>query len=216
MNKSKLRLSLSLAVNALIVFLEARALKFCWDESGSEIFVYYTQDSNLLLMLCSAFFVIAAAAALLSGRSDTGIVPKVLRYMSTCLVSETFFVVLFILSPMFGGWPKGYTYMLFDGEMLWLHTVCPILAMVSLLLFEDNRPLTFRHTLYAFIPTLVYAAVSITLNILRIWEGPYPFLYVYKQPVYISLIWMLVVPGMAYAFGFIMWKICRRASVAAK
>ena len=57
-----------------------------------------------------------------------------------------------------------------------------------------------------FIFTIAYAIVFITLNILKVYEGPYPFLMVYKQPVYMSIVWFILIVGGAFGIGKgIMW-----------
>ena len=70
--------------------------------------------------------------------------------------------------------------LLFKGSMLYHHTLCPILAILSFAFVEKYDNLNAVKGLYF---TLIYAAVMIALNVLKIVEGPYPFLLIYKQPV---------------------------------
>ena len=56
----------------------------------------------------------------------------------------------------------------------------------------------------AWIPTVIYAVVVVILNILKLLEGPYPFLYVYKQPWYISLVWAVGIVGANLLCAFLM------------
>lgn len=42
-----------------------------------------------------------------------------------------------------------------------------------------------------------YLAAAVILNILRVMEGPYPFLLVYAQPWYLSVLWCVVILGIA-------------------
>lgn len=51
--------------------------------------------------------------------------------------------------------------------------------------------------LIALAPTLAYALAAILLNLCRIIEGPYPFLMVYAQPWYASVMWCIVILGIA-------------------
>ena len=106
----------------------------------------------------------------------------------------TIVVVLTILSWQVGdlGW------LLFNGSMFFTHTLCPILAIV---LFTAFNPCEFKKTdaRYAMIFTLGYAAVALVLNIAKIWHGPYPFLWVYEQPIWASVMWVVVI--LAGAFG---------------
>ena len=54
------------------------------------------------------------------------------------------------------------------------------------------------------IPTIIYAAVMIVLNLLKVLRGPYPFLYVYEQPIYMSVIWAVAILALTYILGLIL------------
>ena len=41
--------------------------------------------------------------------------------------------------------------------------------------------------------------------IAKVIEGPYPFLYVYKQPVYMSVLWCVIILGGAYLIALLLW-----------
>lgn len=185
-----------LAINLAIVFMELYACYMSFLMHGGLMFQYYTEDSNIFAMLASACMSVYIIQSL---RNESGAVPmwiRLIKYMSTCCLTVTLLVVIFVLIPTM----KQFSPMdlLFSGSMLFQHTLCPILAIVSFLLLEHEPPLTKRHALYALIPTIIYAVVSVILNILRVMEGPYPFLYVYKQPVYMSVIWFIAIVGGAY------------------
>ena len=72
--------------------------------------------------------------------------------------------------------------------------------------FESHNIKGLKDNFRAIYFTLIYAAIFITLNILKVYEGPYPFLMVYKQPVYMSIIWFILIVGGAFGIGKgIMW-----------
>jgi hypothetical protein len=50
----------------------------------------------------------------------------------------------------------------------------------------------------ALLPTLLYAIVAYTCNTLRVFEGPYPFFYVWRMPVWQSVLWFLVLLAVAW------------------
>ena len=54
------------------------------------------------------------------------------------------------------------------------------------------------------VPTLIYGVVSLYMNYIRAYIGPYPFLYIYIQPVYMTVIWMILIFGGA---GLIAWRL---------
>ena len=45
---------------------------------------------------------------------------------------------------------------------------------------------------------------------MRVVEGPYPFLRVYEQPVYMSIIWVIVILGSAYGIAFLLASLLNR------
>jgi hypothetical protein len=44
----------------------------------------------------------------------------------------------------------------------------------------------------------------VILNVLKVLEGPYPFLYVYKQPWYVSVGWAVGIVGANFLYAFLM------------
>ena len=53
----------------------------------------------------------------------------------------------------------------------------------------------------ALIPTIFYAILAITLNIAKVWEGPYPFLLVYRNPLWQTIAYSIVILGGAVAIS---------------
>ena len=199
----KYRLMYALFTNALIVILEVIALILSLNEHGIGNFVFYTQDSNYLAMAVSMFFCIYAIKEL----HEKGEIPKwiySLRYIAVSCLMVTFFVVIFVLMPMAG---ENAFFMLYGGSMLYQHTICPLLAMLSFFAFEVKDDLPKTEIKKALLPTLAYALITITLNICKVIEGPYLFLMVYSQPWYVSVIWCIVILGIAAFLAFVVWSI---------
>ena len=186
--------------NAVIVGLELVAAIISSVELSLGQFQYYTQDSNYFAMIVSAVFLVVA----LRGGLDKPLPDWVLllRYIATCLLSVTFLVVVFILCPPYGLY--GYRVGLFSGAQTFEHLLCPVLSFVSLFLFEETPKLKYA-SLFALVPTLVYAAVVIPLNAAKVLRGPYPFLYIYEQPWWQSAIYAVVILSGSYlaAFGLL-------------
>lgn len=120
------------------------------------------------------------------------------------LFDANLFVVIFVLMPMIR---ENALIMLYGGSMLYQHTLCPVLAVFSFFIFEIRNPLPKADLIKALIPTLIYAVTAIILNICKIIEGPYFFLMVYAQPWYMSVIWCIVVLGIAGFLAFILWNL---------
>ena len=86
----------------------------------------------------------------------------------------------------------GFYMMYIDGVKLITHLGAPLVVTISYVLFEADRTMTFKQSLVGFAPTLLYAAVAYPCNIMRLWDGPYPFLQVWNMPVWQSILWFIV------------------------
>ncbi|MBP5361705.1 MAG: hypothetical protein J6Y71_01555 [Ruminococcus sp.] len=84
------------------------------------------------------------------------------------------------------------------------------ISFISFVLLEKNNGIKRSHALIAAAPTFLYGTVTMLLNILRIIEGPYPFLYVYQQPWFMSLFWYLSILGLSYIVALIAGKMVRK------
>lgn len=202
---------LSFCLDLAIVVLSAVGVQLHFSQFGWSMFQYYTLDSNVFLLLACAIQAWYEGGILLRRRLFVPSWVRMLKYLAVCTVMVTFFVVIFILVPMAGGlaW---LPYSLFHGAMLYHHTLCPLLGVLSFL-FLDRASLPDRRvTLWALAPTALYAAVSIVLNALSVLHGPYPFLYVHEQPVWMSALWCAVILALAWCLAFLVWKLSLRFS----
>ena len=95
---------------------------------GFAAFGYYTMDSNIFAAITSIFLIIS----LLTKKEVSERIHN-FRYYSTCCVTLTFLVVITILVPM-DGWHT-LPNRLFMGSDFWLHTVGPLLNIVSFIFF---------------------------------------------------------------------------------
>jgi len=158
----------------------------------------YTVLSNYLGLIASVVYLVR----------PSGVAARFLRYMATVCLTVTFLVVVCVFLPMYGrdgNLSEGVSAMLLKGNMPVHHLICPILSFVSFVFFEQGH-LTLRDSLWAALPTLLYAIVTAILNILRVIEGPYPFLLVYEQPWYVSVMWFFLIPGGAWVVALLLKK----------
>jgi len=206
-NREKNRACIGLALNLINAVLVVVGLWMC-SEMGWLMLQYYTQDSNIIAMAACLVMAVYQIRYLRSGR-EIPMWVYVFQYISVCLVCVTFLVVVFVLSPMYAS-AGGFSYMMFSGAMLFHHCLCPIIALVSFLLCSSGKKIDRKHTMMALIPTFVYGAVAIALNILNRLVGPYPFLMVKTQSVYMSVIWSAVILGMAYLIAWTVRKLYRK------
>lgn len=199
------KLYVALVLNAAIIIFEAIGF---WEARslGWAQFCYYTQISNLLAGIVSILLVFSLLRKIRDGIPVSAWLTW-LKYTTTIMLTQTFLVSLTVLSPAMGG-----VKLLMLGPIVrYLHTLCPLLAMASFLAFDPQEiSMTKRHTALAVVPTLLYGAVAIVLNVLRVWHGPYPFLYVYEQPAWLTAIWVVVILGAAFLIALLLRVVNRR------
>lgn len=188
--------NIQIIINIILIILEIIGFILVIQEFGLKTLEYYTEDSNFLLLVSSIIILIY----LLSDRKLPSWLNG-LRYVSIVSTTLTFIVVVTVLS-----WTTdwGLHYLLFEGSMLYHHTLCPLMALASFILLEKYDGLNVLHGLTF---TIIYAIIMISLNVLKIVEGPYPFLLAYNQPVAVSILWTVIIFAATYAIAFILKKV---------
>ena len=211
----KFRLSALLATELAMVGMECLAISASWSDMGKRMFRYYTQDSNILAMIVCAISAVFTLVALLAGREHRPKWVMILKHMATSCLMITFLVAAFVLTPAesSGTWlsfRREFHSMMLSGELLYLHTLCPLVMFFSFLLLEDNRRLTVRATLATIIPTLIYGISTLYMNITRAYVGPYFFFQIHRQPACVTALWCA---GVLLAAFFISWAIAMLSHV---
>lgn len=213
---SKFRLILSLLLNCSVVGMEIAAFSLSWRMHGTGLFQFYTEDSNLFALAACAAYAVCEAAVLLGFRKEIPEWAAALKYTAACCLALTFTVVVCALAPVYGF--GGFYAMLLTGSMLYQHLLCPAAVIVSYLFLERGPAFGTKYICVAMIPTVLYAGISVALNLTRTLHGPYPFLLVYEQPVWASALWVVVILGGAalLAWGILLANrsISRRNSPA--
>ncbi len=124
---------------------------------------YFTAQSNVLC---------AAAALAVAGLRLRGAIPVpilLLKFVATVAVLVTLLTVLLFLGPQYG-YRK-----LFTGPDLWLHLVCPLLALLSWLLW-DRIPLSPGVALLGVLPVFLYGLLYLRKVVYqKEWEDFYGF-----------------------------------------
>lgn len=172
--------------------------------------VFYTQDSNLILLVVALIYVLYSVI------NRNREIPKwilLAKYIATCLVTVTLITVMFVLAPMYapaGG--KIVLWLFVGGANLYHHVLGPIFAIAAFLALEKEYVPAKKDALLAAVPTLVYAIVTALLNALYILHGPYPFLYVHEQPLWMSVMWFVLITGMAYLLALALRAIKKKSA----
>lgn len=200
------RLGIALSLNLLLVVFELIGFRLSFARNGFGLLQYYTEDSNLLALVVCALSAVYQFRCLRTGRALPSFVGT-LKYIAVCCLTVTFLVVVFVLSPSVSaaGQP-GFRLMLLTDSMLYMHLLCPVLAFVSFVFFDTLTLPAGRAVRIALIPTVIYAIISTALNIARVLYGPYPFLHVYEQPVWLSCVWIAVIVGGAGLIAWLLWR----------
>ena len=187
-----------LVLNILLIILEVIGFIVTFKTTKSLQIQYFTEDSNLLMLgasLIVTYFLLAKKE-----------IPKwlsILYHTAVLGLTITFLVVIFILAPMY---KFNYSYLLFNNVMLYFHTLCPVLAIVTYLFFSKTS-IEKKDLPYTMIFALLYTIIILMCNVCRVIEGPYPFLMVYKQPIIVSILWVIVIDGGAYCISNILYKL---------
>ena len=209
-------LILACVANGALVAIEAWALVSRFLVAGAGTFVFYTQCSNALAM-------VAGACTLVQLIRNASISPGVrrLKFVSCCTQMITFLVVLLVLTPMLNhAGQDGWKQMFWDSCRMVTHLIGPVLTVASWLLVEGRAALCVQDPVpsnadvrISLVPTLAYGLVAYTCNFLRLWDGPYPFLRVWNQPIWLSALWFVVLLAGAWGIARILQAAARRVAM---
>lgn len=176
--------NVSIALSIIIIILEIIALIVCYNSFGINL-AYYTIDSNIFLLISTILYLITI--------NNVPKIVQLLKYSSTLSVFITFMVVVFVLYPMYD---FNFQFMFLDGPNLYMHVLCPLLAVISFIFFDSNEiENSLKNNLRSLYFTIIYAIILISLNILNVVSGPYPFLKVNQQSPLMSLFWIVLILG---------------------
>ena len=176
--------NVSIALSIIIIILEIIALIVCYNSFGINL-AYYTIDSNIFLLISTILYLLTI--------NNVPKIVQLLKYSSTLSVFITFLVVVFVLYPMYD---FNFQFMFLDGPNLYMHVLCPLLAVISFIFFDSNEiENSLKNNLRSLYFTIIYAIILISLNILNVVSGPYPFLKVNQQSPLMSLFWIVLILG---------------------
>ena len=176
--------NVSIALSIIIIILEIIALIVCYNSFGINL-AYYTIDSNIFLLISTILYLLTI--------NNVPKIVQLLKYSSTLSVFITFLVVVFVLYPMYN---FNFQFLFLDGPNLYMHVLCPILALISFIFFDSNEiENSLKNNLRSLYFTIIYAIILISLNILNVVSGPYPFLKVNQQSPLMSVFWIVLILG---------------------
>ena len=202
---------LSIALNLFIVWAEPIALPMSWDWGKEQMFIFYTEDSNILSACICAMVAVGQLVCIFTGRE----LPRwlhTLKYIATCCLTMTFLTVVFVLGPYCAD-QGGVVFLLTESSMLYHHLLNPLCAFVSFVLLEREPKLPARCIPLALVPTMLYGSVALWANYQRLITGPYPFLLVYQQTTRQTVLWCAAILAMNLLYAWLVWRLggnCRK------
>ena len=185
---------LSVLVNlALAVFAVAAVLGHTKKAPLKVILRYFTALSNLL---CALAAILVAVCRLGGGLPYAA---GVFKYVGTAAVTVTMLTVVCFLGPTIG-----YKTM-FTGPDLWLHGVCPVLALVSFFLW-DKPNMPFRAVWLAVLPVALYGVLYIYRVLCAPEERRWQDFYGFNRGGKWALSFAAMLVG-SFAVGVLLWLI---------
>ena len=189
-------------INVIIIVLEFIAFIHDCVAFGLSLFKWYTVDSNILQLVVSLLVVYYCVKD-----RDLPSVVTLLHFISAVGLTVTFFIAAFVLAP-----EGGIRYYFIDNVAPINHLIGPAVSVISLLFLEKVEKEPIRIIVWPAVVTLLYGVICLILNALRVLEGPYFFLEVYKRPVSLIAMWFGIIAALCLGLAFVYYKIKWRPS----
>lgn len=182
---------LALGSNILLIVLASLGLYFSIVDKNA--FLYYSDNAGMFALSSSIIYVIVILT-----KKEPNFLSLALRYVSTtCLVLTL--VGTFYVATTTG---ENYLDSFIKGSHLFNNLLCPIVSFVSFTLFEGDRRLNKKKTIwYALIPTVIYGIIMLVCNLTNTFTGPYSFMMINDNPVYVTVIVFIVTIILNYVIG---------------
>ena len=182
---------LALGSNILLIVLAGLGLYFSIVDKNA--FLYYSDNAGMFALSSSIIYVIVVLT-----KKEPNFLCLALRYVSTaCLVLT--FVGTFYVATTTG---ENYLDSFVKGSHLFNNLLCPIVSFVSFTMFEGDRRLNKKKTIwYALIPTVIYGVIMLVCNVSNTFTGPYSFMMINDNPVYVTVIVFIVTIILNYVIG---------------
>ena len=197
---------LSLICNALILAFMIKSVAGFYKKGaqgnmegwGGGAFKYFTVQSNILMAITSAMMLVFNVMILSGQASLAPLWMMLVKHLGTVAVMLTLAVVFLVFVPSTGVKP------MIEGDNIFLHLISPILAALTLVVFDRGPKLPYWCVLTGLIPTALYAALYYYMVMIKGperggWEDLYKFNADGKWYVMASLIFL-----MTAALGFLL------------
>lgn len=183
---------IDIIVHILIIILEILGFIRAINHEGRLAIEFYTDLSNLMALITSVLYLIFY-------KKENKFINS-LYFVTTTMLTITLLVVIFVLGPMYS---FDYKWLILQGSHFIMHLICPVLFILVYLFHKkrnDNKYLPV-------IVTGIYGIVLIILNLLKVVDGPYPFLKVYNQSILMTIIWGIILIGVSLVISILLIKL---------
>lgn len=182
---------LALASNIVLIVLAGLGLYFSIVDKNA--FLYYSDNAGMFALSSSIIYIIVILT-----KKEPNFLSLALRYVSTACLLLTL-VGTFYVATTTG---ENYLDSFIKGSHLFNNLLCPIVSFVSFTLFEGDRRLNKKKTIwYALIPTVIYGIIMLVCNVTNTFTGPYSFMMINDNPVYVTVIVVIVTIVLNYVIG---------------
>lgn len=182
---------LALGSNILLIVLAGLGLYFSIVDKNA--FLYYSDNAGMFALSSSIIYVIVVLT-----KKEPNFLSLALRYVSTTCLLLTL-VGTFYVATTTG---ENYLDSFIKGSHLFNNLLCPIVSFVSFTMFEGDRRLNKKKTIwYALIPTVIYGIIMLVCNVTNTFTGPYPFMMINDNPVYVTVVVFIVTIILNYVIG---------------
>ena len=164
---------------------------------GTQCFKFFTIDSNILAAVASAIYLYFNIARAAGKEIATPKWLKVFKYVATNAVMVTFFVVLVFLIPVYAYTDGVSPLFFYEQNCIILHLFGPLIAMLTMVVFERDDQIEKNLTLYQFVPVILYGIIYFSCVIIAgVWEDFYGFTFGGRY--YLTPIAAVLVLGVSY------------------
>lgn len=206
-NSKRYNRVVSIVLNIFIILFEIYVLIINLMGSGAGILLFFTDISNFFTLVASCCYVVYFIFFFSHKNSRVPLWLVIIKYFSCCMMLLTFLVVAFVLAPVGGGLCAEFV--LFFGTMLFTHTVCPIILIISFIFFEKDIKLKFKYVWFSVLLPIIYGLVIICLDLAGIVVAPYAFLRTSERSLILNLVWILTLIVGMYCLNLFVYLLKR-------
>lgn len=209
--KDKKQLFVSIGLNGLIIIFSLIGLILKLIENKVQYcltFAFYTYVLTVIVFSIYLYYEIRSI------KTNKDINKKLEYYKYVLTIMQTLVMIYWaiFIAPLAGNEFLGIY--LFKGGSLFLHLLSPVASIITLLGY-DGVTLNKKQTLTSLIPTIIYGALIIFLNLVHVLIGPYGFFEVYYSPYQVIFITPFALLFVELIIGYLLY-LCNSASLKAK